>query len=172
MGYYAAIHNCLIRFREFKGRASLAEFWWFTLVFFVFLIFSKFVVSAFLGLGLVGSVVQTALFFFLLLCFSSAGFRRLQDAGWPGWLFLVPLTMTLLWFMSFYLLFFAFNRGNADAPSFDLAYTIYQFFNFLLMFTTWATIPAWFVLAFFLSRPSEQGSNKYGPQPALTINAR
>jgi DNA-binding CsgD family transcriptional regulator len=73
--FFEAILVCLKKYAEFNGRASRAEFWWFTL--FVILVGTAFNYMSTIFL----SVFLTA----MLLPFLAAGSRRLHDGGKSGW---------------------------------------------------------------------------------------
>ncbi len=75
MTFFQAIRTCLIKSGTFHGRASRAEFWWFTL--FLLLLVSAF---SYLSEALGGAVLIV-----LLLPWLAAGTRRLNDAGYSGW---------------------------------------------------------------------------------------
>ncbi len=75
MTFFHAIRTCLLKTGTFHGRASRAEFWWFTL--FLLLLVSAFTYLS-EGLG-------SAVFIVLLLPWVAAGTRRLNDAGYSGW---------------------------------------------------------------------------------------
>lgn len=147
MTFTESMRSCFEKYSTFDGRASRSEFWWFTLALILFHVAVEFLDPTFFGAGrLVGVVVRTLLLVFLLLSWAAVGFRRLHDIGWPGWPFLVPLTMSILWGPSFFLMWFI---GGDARPSSDLQFAVAQIFAFIFMATTWATLPAWAVLAFF-----------------------
>ena len=84
MTFFEAIRVCLVKFADFTGRASRAEFWWFVL--FIVLVAS---VLAYLSEA-AGGAFLTAMTLPLL----AAGTRRLREAGKSGWwqlLLLAPL---------------------------------------------------------------------------------
>ena len=75
MTFYESILVCLKKYAEFNGRASRAEFWWFTL--FILLVASA---LAYLS-KTAGSVFLIA----MLLPLLAAGARRLHDIGKSAW---------------------------------------------------------------------------------------
>lgn len=91
-----SIRVCLVRYAEFQGRATRAEFWWFAL--FVTLVTGA---AAYLSESVAG-IISIA----LLLPFLAVGARRLSDVGKsPWWLLflLVPVgglvTLAIFWAM-------------------------------------------------------------------------
>ena len=165
MTFSGAIVICLAKFRNFEGRASRFAFWWFALAFSLFFVAIGSVVPILVGPAqFIGAMMLTLARIFLLFALSAAGFRRLHDFGWPGWPFLVPLAMTLLWYVSLVVLMLLFGT---DRKTSDLLTALYHGFNFLGLVLTWSTIPAWGALAFLLSRPGESGANKHGDAPEL-----
>ena len=79
MGFFAAVTSCIRNYAGFRGRASRAEYWWWTL--FVIL-----VEAATSGLGdAVGGLVGAA----LVLPSIAVGVRRLHDTGRSGWWMLI-----------------------------------------------------------------------------------
>lgn len=75
MPFAEAIRVCLTKYAEFTGRATRAEFWWFTL--FVVLVTGALTYLS-ESLGAVGLIA-------LLLPFLAAGTRRLRDSGQNVW---------------------------------------------------------------------------------------
>ncbi len=96
MGPLDAIKTCLARSFQFKGRASRAEFWWFTAIFSGVGFISFWAAELFLParIGSVQNTAFTAMIVSLTLLFLplvSAGVRRFHDLGLGGVLFLAPL---------------------------------------------------------------------------------
>lgn len=91
MTFFEAIRVCFSKYADFNGRASRAEYWWFTL-------FITLVASALAYLS------ESAVSIFLiavLLPFLAVGSRRLRDTGRSGWLqlyMLVPVAgIVVVW---------------------------------------------------------------------------
>ncbi len=93
MTFFEAIRVCLIKYAEFNGRASRAEYWWFTL-------FVTLVTSA---LTYLSESVATVFLIAMLLPLLAVGTRRLQDIGKSGWwqlFMLVPVGgIILVWIL-------------------------------------------------------------------------
>ncbi len=59
---------------KFSGRASRAQYWWF-----------------YLASVIIGSITCGFGYWAVLVPMIAAGFRRVQDAGKPGWFCLIPI---------------------------------------------------------------------------------
>lgn len=81
MTFYEAIRVCFIKYAEFNGRASRAEFWWFTL----------FVVLVSGALQYVSLSLSSIFLIAVLLPFLAVGARRLRDSGKSPWWLLILL---------------------------------------------------------------------------------
>lgn len=75
MTFVESIRICLMKYADFAGRASRAEFWWFML--FVVLAASA---LTYLSEALTGTFLVT-----MTLPLLAAGTRRLRDSGRSGW---------------------------------------------------------------------------------------
>jgi DNA-binding CsgD family transcriptional regulator len=91
MTFFEAIRVCFVKYADFNGRASRAEYWW-------FMLFITLVASALAYLS------ESAVSIFLiavLLPFLAVGSRRLRDTGRSGWwqlYMLVPVAgIFLVW---------------------------------------------------------------------------
>lgn len=91
--FYESIRVCLAKYAEFNGRASRAEFWWFTL-------FVTLVASA---LTYLSESVASVFLIAMLLPLLAVGARRLHDTGRSGWwqlFMLVPVGgIVLVWIL-------------------------------------------------------------------------
>ena len=86
MTFIEAIASCFQeKFFEFKGRASLSEYWWFSL----------FVVGGMLIGGLIdpSGSINLILFLTTLIPYIAVGARRLHDTNRSGWWSLIQLTV-------------------------------------------------------------------------------
>jgi len=75
MTFQEAIRVCFIKYADFHGRASRAEFWWFML----------FIVLAASALTYIHQVAGEVFMVATLLPLLAAGTRRLRDSGKSGW---------------------------------------------------------------------------------------
>ena len=92
MSFFESISTCLIKkYFDFSGRATCSEFWWFYLFRILFFIGSSFLVM--IVVNVLDSEFVIYLWFllqvFLIIPCLSACVRRLHDAGYSGWSFLL-----------------------------------------------------------------------------------
>ena len=89
-----AVKICLTqKYCRFKGRASRAEFWWFSL--FTLLLNIVVLLVGAIAPGLV-SIISAALGLWLVLPTVSAATRRLHDRNLSGWWQALPVPLALL----------------------------------------------------------------------------
>ncbi|MGE9984942.1 DUF805 domain-containing protein [Desulfovibrio sp. SGI.169] len=90
MSFTEAIASCLKNAATFRGRATRAEYWWFTL-------FSSLVSTAvnavFMNAGEYGEPLSALFQLALFLPGLTVGARRLHDTGRSGWWLLASLTL-------------------------------------------------------------------------------
>lgn len=95
MTFGKAISTCFSKYATFTGRASVSEFWWWTLF--------NFIVSAILGgtfYGLLddhGSFIAYIWSLAVLLPSLGVLFRRLHDTGRSGWWWLIGFVPLVGW---------------------------------------------------------------------------
>ncbi|NJN55761.1 MAG: DUF805 domain-containing protein [Anaerolineae bacterium] len=75
MTFFGAIHTCLVKYAQFNGRATRAEFWWFTL----------FVILVTAALAYLSEAWASVFLVAMLLPQLAVGTRRLRDADQSGW---------------------------------------------------------------------------------------
>ena len=93
MEFKEAVRTCLTqKYCRFKGRASRAEFWWFSL--FTLLLNIVVLLVGAIAPGLV-SIISAALGLWLVLPTVSAATRRLHDRNLSGWWQALPLLLVL-----------------------------------------------------------------------------
>ena len=81
MTFQESIRQCFLKYAEFNGRASRAEYWWF----FLFVVLAGGVLSA------LGNKLAGAFYLATLLPSLAAASRRLHDTERSGWWQLVAL---------------------------------------------------------------------------------
>jgi len=182
MGFPEAIRTGFSRYAQFSGRARRPEYWYFFL----------FVVLGTLVFGLIDSAVfgpepphgpgpgpgdgTTRVFapVFQLVTFLpllAAGWRRMHDTGRSGLYLLLPVVVSLVFYLGtlFGVLGFSAMRIGAMGPenltTGDLtgaamgvgvmATAVGGLLQFVIML----------LLLWWLTRPTQQGSNDYGPEP-------
>mgnify|MGYP003209945444 CR=1 FL=1 len=152
MTFAQAIKTCFNRYATFTGRATRSEYWWWILFCFLSII-AICIIAAFIGVATAGSRGVGLFGFFFLLPFIifcivilvpswAVLFRRLHDAGHPGYwilLYLVPYVISL----------FAALVGS-------------QIMSMLFGFLSFAGS---IVLLVFVLQPSQPYDNQFGPCP-------
>lgn len=158
MDFQTSVRTCLQqKYMDFKGRASRPEFWWFVLAYVI-----GAVILSLLGIQLLLMLYGLAMF----LPLSAAGARRLQDTGRQGLLIFIPTGLSLI-------LQFLMPRPDAldmaalqSGDQAAMAEAIAQSGN-------WGLIGLLGIVQFLISllflwwltRPSEPGTNAYGSNP-------
>jgi uncharacterized membrane protein YhaH (DUF805 family) len=172
MSFWSAISNCLSKYATFSGRSSRSEYWQFFLAVNVLANSAIFLDANLIMTGVL--VKQGTLLLFglvvIVFCFPlfAASWRRMHDVGRSGWtnlvsqvsgLALLTSPVWLSWILSeivgtkwSVLLLARGRRLNFEVP--ELFYVLLVISIFLLF------LPLW-----WLSRPSQPGPNRYGPNP-------
>ena len=90
MSFTDSIKTCFSKFATFSGRATRAEYWWFTLFFLVCII----LMTVALESDALDVIVLILCWFALMIPALSVSVRRLHDTGRSGWFLiwgLVPI---------------------------------------------------------------------------------
>lgn len=171
MGMIEATRTCLSKFATFTGRASRSEYWWFLLAVFIVTIVLSLVDSAVFGTNenagqpLTG-VFQLAMFIPLL----SAAWRRLQDSGRPGWYALLPMLFSLafvvLSLLGIFLVSVAVEGGEPAGEQTKGVLAIIGTTGLIVMGAIQMAVTI--LMLWWLTRPSDPGTNNYGPSPVRT----
>ena len=112
MSFQDAILNSLMNFKNFSGRATRSEFWWFQLFFFVNIAFFGTIFNEVFADGY-GDLASLLFFGPLLVPSLAVTFRRLHDLGYPGWFSLgVFIPYLNLWFVFVLMAFLAYEGEN------------------------------------------------------------
>lgn len=175
MTYTQAIKTCFSKYVTFSGRASRSEYWWF----FLFILIASFIATAidWMFFSTVVSVssdtgtataaysaqpVQSVFGLAVFLPHLAAAWRRMHDTGRSGLYALLPMLLILGC-----ALVLLFGIGLADHFAGNHSLDI-----FLTRATLIVLIPTLIVLfvspllvLWWLSRPSQPGTNTYGPNP-------
>lgn len=172
MNFASAVRTCLSKYFSFSGRASRPEYWWFLL----FVVIGSLVFTLLDGLlfgagaaagdsqGTLAPLWQLAMFIPLL----ASGWRRLQDAGRPGWYILLPMLVSLVSVVGLFLGIFSFGmieQNVADPETLRgpaVVLGLGGLFAVAILQLVLTVLMLW-----WLTRPSEPGANAYGPAPAV-----
>lgn len=175
MTFTQAIRTCLAKFFTFSGRASRAEYWYFVLFALICNAVAALIDWAFFTrvatietdggttvVAVSSQPAQTAVGLILFLPLLSAAWRRMHDTGRSGWFVLLP---TLLTAAAFAVLIFGIGLASVFQPggSLDILFTRA---TLLLVIPTLAVLfVSPLLVLWWLTRPSQPGPNKYGPNP-------
>lgn len=167
MSFTEAVRSGLSNYVTFSGRARRPEYWWFVLFVFLGTLVFSLLDAALFGVdpvtdesrSILSGLFQLATFLPLL----AVGWRRMHDAGYPGWYLLLPMVVSLG--SVFFIMTGVFTvslvqnaTGNPDAlagPASFLGLTgililsVIQLILFVL-------------IVWWLTRPSQPGANEYG----------
>ncbi|MBM7068354.1 DUF805 domain-containing protein [Actibacterium sp. 188UL27-1] len=153
MTFLDAIKTCMAKYVTISGRASRAEFWWFYLFTILVQLGATALDAAFFGWDEIEDVGPLELIttYGLFIPIITATIRRLHDTNRSGWYILVPiLTIGATFGVG------ALSPGLTVGAGFVLVLLI-GLSGFLLQL-------------YWLSQPSDPGSNTYGPNPYDALN--
>ncbi|SMX25497.1 DUF805 domain-containing protein [Boseongicola aestuarii] len=171
MGLVEAIKTCLAKYFVFSGRAVRSEYWWFVLFVIIFSIVLAIVDASLFGVNPEtgeSSQVFTPIFqLAIVVPMLAAGWRRLHDTGRPGWYLLLPAALgiaTMFMLFSGIAVFSVLEQGADDpdalrGPAALLGVTGLMVVGVLQLILS-------VLMIWWLSRPSQEGTNDYGP-PAV-----
>jgi uncharacterized membrane protein YhaH (DUF805 family) len=170
MGFTQSVKTCLSKYIVFSGRAGRSEYWWFFL-FAILISTGLSILDAVVfgknsetgqGPNILNSVFQLAIFLPML----AAGWRRLHDTGRPGWYLLLPLACgfaTMIVLLTGVAVFSVVESGSGNPEALRGPAALIGGTGLMLMF---AIQLGFSILMFWwLTRPSQEGTNVYGAQP-------
>ena len=171
MGFMQSIKVCLSKYVVFYGRATRSEYWWFVLFVvlcsIVFSILDQAIFGADPETGASSNVLNAGFQLAVLLPMLAAGWRRLHDTGRPGWYLLLPMALgvaTMFALLSGVAVFSVLESG-VDDP--DALRGPAAFLGLTGMIVVWGLqLVLSVMMIWWLTRPSQQGENAYGP-PAV-----
>ena len=167
MGFTQSVKTCLSKYIVFSGRAQRSEYWWFVL-FVILVSLGLAVLSAVLfgtdpetgqGSNLLNSVFQLA----MLLPMLAAGWRRLHDTGRPGWYLLLPMAFsiaTMFMLLTGVAVFSALETGVEDPEALREPAAFLGATGLMVMYAIQLVLSV--LMIWWLSRPSQEGTNEYG----------
>jgi uncharacterized membrane protein YhaH (DUF805 family) len=148
---------------NFSGRSRRPDYWWF----FLFVFAGAFVIGGIEMLALSGGsqILTRAFQAIVFLPFLAVAWRRAQDTGRPGWWVLVPSGVVVA---------SAFVSGSVSRqvvgqlvdgqPGFAAPMAGQ---SLLILALAVLQIAAGAVLIWWMSRPSQRGANRFGPEPRV-----
>ncbi|MBK1636739.1 DUF805 domain-containing protein [Rhodovulum adriaticum] len=170
MGFARSVRTCLAKYFTFSGRASRPEYWWFVL----FLLLGNAVTAA-IDLALFGGTrnvtasgisvqsngpLAAAFALGTLIPGLSAGWRRMHDTGRSGLFMIYPL-IVMVGMGSFAGLVDGLDVSAGN----EAAQTLAGFVGIVLIVAALVLLISPLLVIWWLSRPSDPGPNKYGPNP-------
>ncbi len=176
MSFAAAVRRCLGHYATFSGRAPRSEYWWFML----------FVVLGTLVLGVIdamvfgyhvfegprGPMVESAnvlsSIFSLatLIPLLAVGWRRMHDTGRSGLYLFYPL-IAMVGVISYA----GLVTGLGPVMSGDFGLLFAQGAGLVLMIAVVIAIFSPLIVLWWLSRPSQPETNRWGPPPLIERRA-
>ncbi|MFV0514214.1 MAG: DUF805 domain-containing protein [Jhaorihella sp.] len=168
MGFQDAVRTCLSKYATFSGRAGRPEYWYFVL----FLFLANLLLGIVDGLLFGGEVriepgsvsaqsngPLVSLFSLAMLVPSlAAGWRRMHDTGRSGLYLLYPLIVMVG--LSLFLGFMA-GFGNLAAGNFGALFAALG--GLVAVVAVLVLLISPLLVLWWLTRPSQGGTNEYGP---------
>ncbi|MEH6835731.1 MULTISPECIES: DUF805 domain-containing protein [Falsihalocynthiibacter] len=171
MGFSQSIKTCLSKYVVFSGRAQRSEYWWFVL----------FVILVSIGLAILGSIffgtnpetgegsnaLNSIFQLAMLLPMLAAGWRRLHDTGRPGWYLLIPFAFsiaTMVMLLTGVAAFSVLETSGADPDALRGSASFLGATGMIVMSVLQLVFSV--LMIWWLSRPSQEGPNEYGPVPS------
>ena len=171
MGFVDAIKTCLAKYFVFSGRAARSEYWWFVLFVVIVSIVLAIIDTSLFGMnpetGESNQVITPIFQLAVVIPMLAAGWRRLHDTGRPGWYLLLPAALsiaTMFMLFSGVAVFSVLEQGAEDpdalrGPAALLGATGLMVVGVLQLILS-------VLMIWWLSRPSQDGANDYGPPVA------
>lgn len=173
MGFAEAIRTCLGKFIHFSGRASRPEYWWFYLFTLLAMAAAQVVdglIFGFPNMNRSGNYPFTLTVSFVLFWPTlSAGWRRMHDAGHPGWYVLLPQAIAMGGLLAFMVGVLGFGLVEGATGDTETLSGIAGKIGLIGILALWLAVLGAFVLKlWWLTRRGDASANAYGPPPITT----
>ncbi len=147
---------------KFSGRSRRPDYWWF----FLFAFAGAFVLSVIdtLILGDGRAILMRIFQLVVFVPFLAVAWRRLQDTGKPGWWVLIPSAIVVI---SAIVAGSVGRQVLTQLSDGSALPTISGTQSGQLLLLSLAQIIAGLVIIWWMSRPSQKGTNAYGPEPRV-----
>ncbi|MGL4414102.1 DUF805 domain-containing protein [Roseinatronobacter monicus] len=144
---------------NFSGRSRRPEYWWFFL--FVFAgAFALALVQA--AMGMTGNWLVRLFQLVTFVPFLAVGWRRLQDTGRPGWYLVVPVVIVVI--SSLMVGSLSANMMQGGFGDMHQAGRMHGQTGIVALLAV-AQFIAGVVIIWWMTRRSQRGDNKFGPEP-------
>ena len=107
MTFAEAVKTCFVKYADFNGRASRAEYWWFFL----------FIVAVGVVTSMVSNMLAMVFNLAVLVPSFAVGARRLHDTDRSGWMQLIALIPLVGWIVVLYFLAQETKEPNRYGPA-------------------------------------------------------
>jgi uncharacterized membrane protein YhaH (DUF805 family) len=171
MGFSQSIKTCLSKYVVFSGRAQRSEYWWFVLFVLLVSILLAVVDSTLFGTnpeaGKMSIKLNSIFQLSMLLPMLAAGWRRLHDIGRPGWYLLIPVAFnvaTMVILLTGVAVFSTLEVNGADPEALRGPAAFIGGTGLVVMYVLQFAFSV--LMIWWLSRPSQDGANEYGPAPS------
>ena len=167
MGFSQSIKTCLSKYVVFSGRAQRSEYWWFVLFVLLVSILLAVVDSTLFGTnpeaGKMSIKLNSIFQLSMLLPMLAAGWRRLHDTGRPGWYLLLPAAFsiaTVFMLLTGVAVFSALETGVDDPEALRGPAALLGVTGLMIMYVIQLVLSV--LMIWWLTRPSQEGTNEYG----------
>ena len=168
-----AVRTCFSKYVTFSGRASRSEYWYFVLFVILGSIACSILDTIFFGSAMVetgpgefsastssNGPINAIFSLATLLPSLSAGWRRMHDTGRSGFFLLYPLIVMIGIFT-----FVGFLSGFPTLMAGDFSGIIGGTSSVILFIAVIVLIISPLLVLWWLTRPSQPGTNTFGPNP-------
>ena len=169
MTFTTAVRRGFENTLKFSGRSRRPEYWWF----FLFVFVGAFVLSLVqMVMGMTGDWLVRLFQLVVFVPFLAVGWRRLQDTGRPGWYLLVPSAIVVISSIMVGSLSASMMQGGFGAmmqggPANGMPMGVQPGQPALIMLLAVAQFVAGVVIIWWMTRPSQRGENRFGPEPRV-----
>jgi len=169
MTFTAAVKRGFENTLKFSGRSRRPEYWWF----FLFVFAGAFVLSlAQMVLNMTGDWLVRLFQLVVFVPFLAVGWRRLQDTGRPGWYLLIPSAIVIVssivvGSISANMMQGGFGGMMHGGTANGMPMGVMPGQTGLIMLLAIAQFVAGVVIIWWMTRPSQRGENRFGPEPRV-----
>jgi len=161
MGFATAVRTCFAKYIRFRGRAIRAEFWWFC-VFNILGGIATSLLDTAVGANANSGPFSGAFGFATFLPAVAVGVRRLHDTGRSGCWLLAPIAFVLTFAVILLLATPWPPQGDIDLTGTTL--------GSVFIVAVLGVFGSAVVLLIWLTSRSDDGDNRFGPNPSPPLN--